>query len=223
VLIGLSLVGQAAGAPSRAWAQYTRAPARDPEHIFQRGVCSWTELKQRNVVMQKRDFSCGAASLATLLRYFWGDKVTEDMVLKEIDKMLTVKEAKDRLENGLTMNDLKMVSRRMGYESSSAKLTFDKLTESKVPVIVGLSDGRFDHFVVYRGTFGEYVYFADPVRGNWRQLITDFVKQWQKNAILIVAKKGVEPPKFSALTVRQDEVELGWLNRLEVQKRLSKF
>ena len=38
---------------------------------------SWRELKDKNVVKQNRDYSCGAASLCTLLKYYWGDNVTE--------------------------------------------------------------------------------------------------------------------------------------------------
>ena len=47
------------------------------------------ELKDKNVVMQVRDYSCGAASLCTLLRYYWGDDINEQRILNELDKMLS--------------------------------------------------------------------------------------------------------------------------------------
>ena len=38
---------------------------RNPEHQFQVVPRDWRELKRRNIVMQKTDYSCGAAALAT--------------------------------------------------------------------------------------------------------------------------------------------------------------
>ena len=58
------------------------APIRDREHLFQLKVPNYVAIRQRNIVMQQRDFSCGAACLATICRYYWGDNVTEDMVLE---------------------------------------------------------------------------------------------------------------------------------------------
>src|SRR5579862_6421556 len=69
-----------------------RCPVRDPQHVFQRDVWSWRELKDKNVVKQNRDYSCGAASLCTLLKYYWGDNVTEQKILDTVDKMLTPEE-----------------------------------------------------------------------------------------------------------------------------------
>ena len=73
-LLGSSLAALA----SPAWAvENMRAPLRDPDHIFSERVWSWQELKRRNVVMQKYDYSCGAAALATVLQYYWNDSVTK--------------------------------------------------------------------------------------------------------------------------------------------------
>ena len=46
--------------------------------------------------MQTRDYSCGAAALATILRYYWGDRVGEDDVLLVLLKTLSPEETKDR-------------------------------------------------------------------------------------------------------------------------------
>ncbi|MFH1265926.1 MAG: C39 family peptidase [Planctomycetota bacterium] len=206
----------------QASAQYSRAPIRDGDHIFQRHVCSWLELKQQNIVMQKRDYSCGAAALATLVKYFWGDEASEQLFLNELDKMLTPEEARDRVENGLALTDLRRVAVKSGYQASIGRLEFGKLVESKVPLILGLSLDGYDHFVVYRGWDGYYVYLADPIRGNVRVPGWEFVRQWQKNAILVVAKPGQEPPEASALSLTLDEVCLGRLNRELVRKQVTR-
>jgi uncharacterized protein len=198
-----------------------RCPVRDPDHVFWRGVWSWRELKDKNVVKQNRDYSCGAASLCTLLRYYWGDNVTEQKILDELDKMLTPAERKDRIQNGVSLTDLRKVSVKLGYVASIGTLSFDQLAQSKIPVLVGLKLGKFYHFAVYRGTDGYWVYLADPARGNMRGPVKEFIDVWQKNAILVVAKKDQDIKEDSPLSLRPEEIYLGTLNRFVIQKLVS--
>ena len=194
------------------------APVRDPDHIFRRGVSSWQKLRQQNVVMQKRDYSCGAAALATLVRYYWGDDVSETRFLAALDQILTREEAIDRIKNGLTLTDLRRAAVKTGYQASMGKLEFNKLSESRVPLVVGIKVRGYRHFVVYRGTDGYYVYLADPIRGNIRTPAWEFVSQWQENAILAVAKPGRRLPKDSPLLVSYEEAMVGELNKDVVEK-----
>ena len=198
---------------SLAPAATAQAPVRDDENKFRQYVWSYKALREQNVVLQKYDFSCGAASLATVLQFFWGDYVTEREILEQMVANMSVIELKDRMENGLTMTDLRRAAVKLGYEAAIGTLEYDKLQESKVPLIVGISPNGFDHFVVYRGTDGYYVYLADPVRGNIRIPGYEFAQQWQKNMVLAVAKKGDDdPPSFTPLTVTADEWFLGRMN-----------
>jgi predicted double-glycine peptidase len=208
----------ASSAPARA--QSLRAPVRDDRHIASRYVCSWEELKRRNVVMQKRDYSCGAAALATLLRYQWDDRtVTEDSLLKLVDTLLTQEEIKDRIQNGLSLTDLERVALKAGYDAAKLKGSISDLAQSKVPVIVGITVNEYNHFVVVRGVVGPWVYLADPMRGNLRVGIGTFESQWQQNAILVVVKAGVtDPPAFTPLSVRYGEASRGELNEQALQR-----
>jgi predicted double-glycine peptidase len=198
--------------PGMAAAQNGRAPARDPAHQFQKRVWSYQELKRMNIVMQQRDYSCGAAALATVIKYYWGDPATEEQFLNILADMLTPEEGRDRVENGLTLTDLRRAAVKAGYLSTIGKLSFDKLTESKVPLIVGITVEGHDHFVVYRGTDWEWVYLADPIRGNIRVPVPEFNRQWQKNAVLVVAKPNAEPKEWSRLSVRPGEIFRGETN-----------
>ena len=219
----LVVLCQTCWSTTTAEAQHYRAPVRDPNHTFQRGVMSYQELQRRNIVMQRRDFSCGAAALATLVRYYWGDPVTEETFLQAIDVLLTdPAERRERIENGLTMTDLRRAAVAEGYLATIGRLTFQKLRESRAPVIVGIVVGEYDHFVVYRGADDYYVYMADPARGNIRIPIWEFMQQWQENAVLIVAKPGVDPPDVSPLAVRGTERSIGLLNRQNVRRELTK-
>ena len=129
-------------------AQTERAPTRDGNRSFSRQVVTWSELKYQNVVMQKRDYSCGAASLATILRYYWGKDIQEIDVLEALERSLKPQALKDRVENGLTMADLKVVSDRMGFDAAVGKLSgVEKLAESKIPVIVTIQvEPDLSHF-----------------------------------------------------------------------------
>ncbi len=187
-------------------------PVRDSEHQFQLQPRDYVELKRRNVVMQKRDFSCGAAAVATICKYYWGDNVDEDLFLRALDDILTDEEIKERIENGLAISDLRRAAVRVGYQAVIGKTTFAKLRDVKVPVVVGIEPGGHKHFVVYRGQDGKFVYVADSIRGNVRMLICDFTKQWQENAVLVIHKPGHKVRETSPLTVTCEEKSLGELN-----------
>ena len=187
-------------------------PVRDGDHVFQKRVRNYRELKRQNIVMQRRDYSCGAAALATVAYYYWGDNVDEEFFLAILDHLLTAEEAKDRVENGLAMSDLRRAAVEAGYKAIVGKVSFEKLTESKVPLVVGITVDDYDHFVVYRGTDGIYVYLADPIRGNLRVRTHVFIKQWQKNAILAIAKPGTKVKEYSRLSITGEELFLGKLN-----------
>lgn len=209
-----------AGFVPSAAAQQWNAPVRDPEHITQLRITSWKELRQQNIVMQQRDFSCGAAALATILRYYWGDPVSELDVLIGLDQLLTREEAFERIENGLALTDLRRVAVKMGYLSTIGRLEIHQLSESKLPLLVGIVVNGYDHFVVFRGTDGEYAYLADPARGNIRVPIGTFLDQWQKNLALIVLKPGEGPREYSPLAIRESEVTLGELTTQHIRARV---
>ena len=196
---------------SKQW-EPNGAPIRDGDHTFSRKVRNYKQLKRQNIVMQQRDYSCGAAALATVAYYYWGDNVDEEFFLTILDHILTVEEAKERVENGLAMTDLRRAAVEAGYTAVVGKVSFEKLTESKVPLVVGITIDEYDHFVVYRGTDGIYVYLADPIRGNLRVRSQEFIKQWQKNAILAIAKPGVKVKEYSRLSITGEELFLGRIN-----------
>lgn len=201
------LVATPAGAQHRC-----SVPIRDQDHAFGQGVSSWKSLKEQNIVMQKRDYSCGAAVLATIARYYWGDDVGEEFFLDALIDMLTEEELKDRVVNGLAISDLRRVAVKKGYQSTIGTLGWGMLRDSRVPLVVPIRTSGHDHFVVYRGHDGEKVYLADPIRGNLRVPISTFLEEWQKNAILVLAKPGEKVRDYTPLSITVDETSLGEIN-----------
>lgn len=205
-----------------ASAQEIRAPVRDDLHRIGKDVRSWKELRNQNIVMQQRDYSCGAAALATLLRFHWGDPVSEMTVFRELDALLDEEETRDRIKNGLTLTDLRRVSVRLGYLATIGQLKLPNLAEAKVPVVVGIRVNGYDHFAVVRAVAAGYVFLADPARGNVRTPVQQFERQWQKRMVLVVVKRGVQSPAGSALQLRSEELTVGQLNWHEVRRHAVK-
>lgn len=204
-------------------AQTERAPTRDGNRSFSRQVVTWSELKYQNVVMQKRDYSCGAASLATILRYYWGKDIQEIDILEALERSLKPQALKDRVENGLTMADLKVVSDRMGFDAAVGKLSgVEKLAESKIPVIVTIQvEPDLSHFVVYRGSANGFVYLADPVLGNVRMSECEFARVWIGKAVFVVTLPGKTTSAVSRLGLREEEILQARLNNQVVRRQLS--
>jgi predicted double-glycine peptidase len=174
----------------------------DPARRFQWWAMSWKAMKQHHVIMQQRDYSCGAATLATMLRFYFGDKVTEAELLKEILADLSAEEIEDRQENGLSMDDLFRAAKDRGYLATVYDLELEKLPELEAPIIVRIEEEDYKHFVVVRGVVEDRVFLADPIRGNVRVPVEAFAKQWSGEA-LFLGKKGFGVPKDHGLAVRR--------------------
>jgi predicted double-glycine peptidase len=99
------------------------------------------------------------------------------------------------------MTDLRRTAVDKGYPAVMGKRTFEQLKEVKVPVILRIKHDGHEHFVVWKGLRGEWVYLADPIRGNVRTPLRQFKKEWTDEVILVVVKRGAKPPAKHALTV----------------------
>lgn len=145
-----------------------------------RAVRSLLEIRRESVVIQEWDLSCGAAALATILKYQYGDRVSE----KDIARALISR--KEYIENpelvkirqGFSLLDLKRYVDSHGYEGIGfGKLAFVDLVE-KAPVIVPVNFVGYNHFVVFRGIMQDRVLLADPGWGNRTMLRRDFENAW---------------------------------------------
>lgn len=199
----------------------TKSPVRDSTRTFGVKPLNATEIRNAGVVLQERDFSCGAAALSTVLVHQWHNQITETQILVALVLMMSKDEMQDRIKNGLTLTDLRRLSAKLGYQAVMGKLTVDKLRESKVPLIVGITVNEFNHFVVYRGMDDQYVYIADPARGKIRVPIEEFDSQWQQHAVLVVLKRDADLTKLSPLMATADEKSLGVVTDQALRRQLT--
>ena len=86
-------------------------------------VQSWKERRDFNIVKQDLDFSCGAASVATLLNNFYGQKLTEEEVLKKLDKE----------QMHASFEDMQRIMPDLGFEAKGYALSFEQLAQLKFP------------------------------------------------------------------------------------------
>ncbi len=132
-------------------------------------VQSWKERRDFNIVKQDLDFSCGAASVATLLNNFYGQTLTEEEVLKKLDKE----------QMCASFEDMRRIMPDLGFEAKGYALSFEQLAQLKIPVIVYLKYRKDDHFSVLRGIDGNTVLLADPSLGHVSMSRAQFLDAWQ--------------------------------------------
>jgi predicted double-glycine peptidase len=165
-------------------------------------VRSLLEMRRDKVVVQDWDLSCGAAALATVLTYQHGDPVPEQEVAKGMMRREEYLADPSRVQRGggFSLLDLQRYVDWRGYEGVGyGQLTFKDLIEL-APIIVPLSLNGYDHFVVFRGIWGDRVLLADPAWGNRVMSVEGFEDVWLdfpefgRVGFVVQRRDGAEPP-----------------------------
>jgi len=168
-------------------------------------VRSWRELRDQHVVRQQFDYSCGAAALATLIQYYFGDDVSEAAILVDILGSLTAAEVRDREVNGLSLLDLRQEAERRGYQAVGVRLNLATLPRLTGPVLVHLERDDYRHFAVLKGVRGDRIYLADPSLGNVRRSVDRFANEWSGIA-LVLGKEGFGLPQQYPLALEDQHL-----------------
>lgn len=168
-----------------------------------KNVTTWKEIRERNVVMQQFDYSCGAAAMATLLRYYFDDDVPERAILIDMTQSLNEEEFEKRKLEGFSLLDLKNFAERRGYQAVGVRLELNALPLLRGPVLVYLELPDSKHFAILRGVREDRVYLADPSRGNLRMRVDRFATEWPSGIALVLGKPGFGTPSDTALSVDQ--------------------
>jgi predicted double-glycine peptidase len=167
-----------------------------------RPVRSLLEIRREKVVVQDWDLSCGAAVLATLLTYQHGDPVPEKEIAKGLIHRQEYLADPSRVQKGggFSLLDLQRYVDQRGYEGIGyGQLSLQDLIEF-APLIVPISSNGYDHFVVFRGVWGNRVLLADPAWGNRTMPVERFESVWMdspefgKVGFVVKRRDGTEPP-----------------------------
>lgn len=157
-------------------------------------VASMKDLRFRNTLRQKYDFSCGSAALATLLTHHYGYPVSEQTIFQEMyergDK------AKIRKE-GFSLLDMKAYLEAHGYQADGFVADVGKLVVAGIPAIALVKENGYFHFVVIKGLRDGRVLIGDPSAGTRAMPQRQFKDIWV-NQILFVIRNKIEMASFNA-------------------------
>lgn len=178
------------------------AAAPFPEHrailTEQPAVKSWKAMRDAGIVKQDYDFSCGAASIATLLNRQYGLTYSE----KEILELLS-KEAQETWKASFA--DMQKIMPSLGFRAEGYAVSFEQLQQLRAPVIVYLRYRNNDHFSVLYGIDGETVLLADPSLGHVSLSRTQFLDAWKTRDSHLSGKiLAIVPDKAHPHTAKTD-------------------
>jgi predicted double-glycine peptidase len=148
-------------------------------------VVSMRERRYLNMVPQETDFSCGAASLATIMKYAYGRNVTEEEV---IDGLMKVSDIELVRQKGFSLLDIKHYAEQLGMRGRGYKIGLEQLQFAKIPMIALLDMRGYKHFVVISKTTRDKVYIADPSLGNRIVDIKQFSKEWNGLVFAVIGQ-----------------------------------
>jgi len=133
-------------------------------------IKTWKALRDKRVVKQDLDYSCGAASVATILsEYYRKPEATEQAILKAMN-----------MDVAASFHDLAGVVNPYGLKGVGLALNFQQLQRLKLPAIAYLEYRGDAHFSVIRGISRQgRVWLGDPSWGNRRFSRQQFLAMWE--------------------------------------------
>jgi predicted double-glycine peptidase len=143
-----------------------------------RTLMSWKEIRDKDVVKQRFDYSCGSGALATLMNIAFSQRVSEDEIIQLIFDDKSPLEIENIAKNGYSLLDLKKAAESKGYITAMYRLQIHHLYQLKGPVLIYFEPEGEKHFAVLKTVKDDKVYLADPARGNIRVPIYLFRKEW---------------------------------------------
>jgi uncharacterized protein len=185
-------------AASPAWAQ---------EPLMRRPQ-SWQQRRYANVVRQVLEFSCGSASLATLLTFFLARPTTEFEVITLLRQRYPEEAAwREKQERGFSFEDISFAAVQLGFQAQAARIEVAQLPQLAGPVIVHLNKGAWEHFSVLRASREGFHYIADPIQGQVTMLDHEFRREFT-GAVLAVWRRGADLATGSPLQAVRDGVSV---------------
>lgn len=151
--------------------------------LYTTPVQSMREGRYANLVRQQTDYSCGAASLATILRYAYHLDADEDTV---IEGMLSLADSEVVKERGFSLLDIKRYVEALGMRGRGYRVDEARLRSLRVPSLVLMDVNGFRHFVVLKQVRGELVEIGDPILGNRVVPLPEFLEAWPSRAVFVV-------------------------------------
>ncbi|MDT8272190.1 MAG: C39 family peptidase [Desulfomonilia bacterium] len=179
-------------------------------------VTPQSEFKDRNLVRQKFDYSCGSAALATLLTYHLGEELTEHQVIQGLMQHGDVRLIEQR--RAFSLLDMKRFVTALGYSGEGYTAELDDIKGLDIPAIVPIEFYGYTHFVVYKGTSQGSLFFADPFMGNISFTEAQFLNMWHRNVLFLVT---TDRPTLGALRLTENDMRFITHSEIPFQRLLE--
>lgn len=174
-------------------------------------VTSFLEMRERNLVRQGWDISCGAAALSTVLTYHFDAPYSEATIAVSI--LANTDPELVRARGGFSLLDLKRFAEAVGFTATGyAEMTLPDLTATNTPVIIPVRIRDLDHFVVFRGRAAGKVLIGDPAFGNLILSEERFGEIWTSGIGFFVEATGEAAPGRSSLSAEAMQLTVPDLN-----------
>jgi len=156
-------------------------------------VSSIRETRLSGTLLQKYDFSCGSAAVATLLTHHYGYPVSEGVIF---DTMYRFGDQQKIQREGFSLLDLKRGLAAHGFQADGFEQPLDKLLQARLPAIVLINENGYMHFVVIKGLMGDRVLVGDPANGTRAMTRAAFDASWPSKLLLVIHNR-VESARFN--------------------------
>ena len=162
---------------------------------FNASVESLQAKKFSNVLQQHFDYSCGSASLATLLKFHY----QQDVEAMDVFRSMYSAGDSDLINRwGFSLLDMKKFLLSKGYQAEGIKVTLEQFVAiASVPAIVMIQVDGYKHFVVLKGIRDGSVLLGDPARGLRQLSIGEFQAIWSGMFFIITSHANVGRAAFN--------------------------
>ena len=147
------------------------------------GVTSFKGQKFKSVVRQRYDYSCGSASVATLLTHHFERPTTER---EAFDKMYAIGDEERIRREGFSLYEMKLYLEEIGYSADGFRMTLDRVAEIGIPVIVIIETNGYRHFVVVKGVRDGWVLVGDPALGLKKWKVPEFEEMMASDVVFAI-------------------------------------
>ena len=178
---------------------------------FSINVSSIKEQRFKTIYKQQYDFSCGSATLASLLFFHYDDMVDEFMVFKE---MYSNGNQQKIQQHGFSLLDMKHYLSRRGYRANGFKISLEQLAQAEIPAITIINNRGYMHFVIIKGSNEHEVLVGDPAIGIKVYSRAEFEKMWNKQILFVIQDK-------KDIASNHYQTQAGWKLRVKAHLGLA--
>lgn len=157
-------------------------------------VLSMQERRLTGLWLQRYDYSCGSAALATLLTFHYDRPTMEDEVFT---RMYEVGDQAQIHEKGFSLLDMKRYLASRGLQAEGYRVGIGDLREAGVPLIALIDLNGYKHFVVVKGIRDRHVLVGDPSYGLRTFPVDAFEAMWNGIAFVIVEDLEIAKASFN--------------------------